>query len=716
MAGKVIDATLRFVDKFTEPMNKAVTNIERQSKQIKRFGSNMQKTGKKIAKVGNTLGKSITVPVAALGAASLKTGIEFEDSFTGVKKTVDATEKQLDTLKTGIINMSKEIPASTTEINGVAEAAGQLGIETDNILGFTKVMIDLGNATNLSAEDAASALAKYANVTGMSQKDFDKLGATIVDLGNNFATTEADIVNMATRLSGAGSQIGLSNGDIMGISTALSSVGIEAEMGGSAFSKLMGNMQLAVETNSKKLESFAKVSGMSGKEFSKAFKDDAGGAITSFIKGLGDSEKNGISAIKILDDMGIKEVRLRDTLLRASGASDVFADAIKTGNKAWSENTALTKEAEQRYGTTKSKIEITKNKIKALGIEIGEKLMPPFSDMLNSIDGLVTKFADLDPKTQATIMKIAGLAAVLGPCTIGVGKLITGIGSFATNLTDLPKKVNAAKDVINKLKYGNVGLHASFVKENAVLAINKIRLGASKVGTIAYKGAQLAMAGATKLATLAQAGLNAAFIATPIGWIVLGIGAVIAVGIALAKNWDTVKAKATELWAHVKSVFGPIGAWFGTIWDGVKAGFKGFINFIIGGLNLIPKGLNALNVKVPDWVPGVGGKSLGFNVPTIPMLAKGTQNWRGGTAMIHDRGAEIVDLPRGSRVYPHDKSMKKAYQDGAKSGGGSINISVNKLADKIEVRSDKDIDLMVEKLAKKLKEIADNGGGEVEFA
>ncbi len=114
--------------------------------------------------------------------------------------------------------MSKEIPASASAIAEVAEAAGQLGIEVPNILGFTRVMIDLGEATNLSSDEAATSLARLANITGMSQIDFDKLGSTIVALGNNLATTESEIVAMGgLRLAGAGSQIGLTEAQIMSL-------------------------------------------------------------------------------------------------------------------------------------------------------------------------------------------------------------------------------------------------------------------------------------------------------------------------------------------------------------------------------------------------------------------------------------------------------------------------------------------------------------------
>ncbi|MSS63183.1 phage tail tape measure protein [Velocimicrobium porci] len=155
-------------------------------------------------------------------------------------------------------------------------------------------------------------------------------------------------------------------------------------------------------------------------------------------------------------------------------------------------------------------------------------------------------------------------------------------------------------------------------------------------------------------------------------------------------------------------------------WGGVKDIFKGTfqalvglcktpLNAVIGLVNGAIKGINKLGIDIPDWVPGLGGKKLHFEVPTIPMLYKGTSNWQGGTAMIHDRGAEIVDLPKGSRVYPHDKSLRMAREEGRKQGGSSISIA--KLADTIVVREDADIDRIAERIVKRILEVSDNTGG-----
>nr|WP_072514043.1 phage tail tape measure protein [Ndongobacter massiliensis] len=424
-------------DKIQEGMEEAGRRVDEEAKKIGGRFSNLEKTGKNLEKFGSTMTKAVTLPIAAAGIASGKFAMDYESAFAGVRKTVDATEEEYAALSEGIRNMAKEIPASAAEIAGVAEAAGQLGIEKEHLLDFTRVMIDLGNATNLSAEEGATQLSKFANVTRMSQNKFSNLGSTIVALGNNFATTEADIVAMSTRLAGTGSQVGLSEAQIMGFSAALSSVGLEAEAGGSAFSRVMTDMQLAVETNSEMLVEFADVAGMSAEDFKAAFEEDAAGAIIAFIDGLGRAEEKGTSAIKILDDMGINEVRLRDALLRSAGASDLMTEAVKLGTEAWEENNALTKEAEQRYDTTESKLEIAKNRLVDVGISIGEKLLPQLVPLVEKVGDLVTWFSELDEGTQNTIVQVGLFAAAIGPVSGTVGKLLSvggKVGGFLSGL------------------------------------------------------------------------------------------------------------------------------------------------------------------------------------------------------------------------------------------------------------------------------------------
>lgn len=482
------------------------TQLTNTGKKLEEWGEKIEKSGKKIESAGKKLSAFSAASISAL-TLSAKSAIDSEDAFAGVEKTVDGTKEQMEELKQGIRDMAKEIPSSTTEISAVAEAAGQLGIKTENILDFSKAMIDLGNSTNLTADEAASQLAKFANITQMSQKDFDKLGSTIVDLGNKYATTEADIVSMAMRLAGAGKQVGFSEAEILGLATALSSVGIEAEMGGSAISKAMVKMQNAVEQGGKKLdtvlkktgmtlrelelmsandsmgfkelsqsigmtstelkqlitagtnlEDFAKVSGMTTEQFKKAWKEDAAGALSEFIKGLGDAKNKGESAITMLSEMGLTEVRLRDSLLRAANAGTLFNDAINTGTQAWKNNTALTNEANKRYDTLKSKIKIAINKLKDMAITLGNKLMPSIEKVIEGLGKWIDKFSTLSDKQVNMIVKIGLIVAAIGPLVTIIGKVtsviggtIKGIGTFTQAIGVARGKITSTSEAVNGL-------------------------------------------------------------------------------------------------------------------------------------------------------------------------------------------------------------------------------------------------------------------------
>lgn len=381
------------IDKsFTTSLTAANSSLKATVASLDKNFTTLDKGYDKIMKVGKKCFSAIataagvaTVAIGAATAASIAVGSEFESAFAGVKKTVTASEEQLKKFRQDILDMSREIPSSAADIAGVMEIAGQLGIANEYLTDFTKTMINLGVSTNMSAEEAATALAKFANVTGMDPTNYERLGSVIVDLGNNFATTEEDIVNMATRLASTGDLVGLSESQIMALSTAMSAVGIKAESGGSTMSKLLKKMQLAVETNSKSLEDYASVANMSSQEFSDAFKKDAVKALSAFIGGLNDTERNGKSAVAVLDDMGLKEVRLSNTILALAGSGDLMTKAIKMANDAWGENTALAKEAGERYKTTESQLQLMKNAAKELGIVAYEDLREPFVDVIGAI-------------------------------------------------------------------------------------------------------------------------------------------------------------------------------------------------------------------------------------------------------------------------------------------------------------------------------------------
>ncbi len=449
--------------------------------------------------------------------ASISAGSEFEAAFAGVKKTVNASDEEIKQMRDDIREMAKEMPSTAAELSEIAESAGQLGVHTENITEFARTMADMEVATNLTSDEAATEFAQFANITGMAQDKFDELGSSVVALGNNLATTEADMVSMGMRIAAAGEQIGLSEAQIMGYAASLSSVGIEAEAGGSAFSKLLVNMQLAAETG-KGLKDYAKVARMTGEEFKNAFKQDASGAINAFLSGLNDTERNGKSAIAVLTDMGITEVRLRDTLLRASSANDMFGNALDISSQAWKENSALSNEAMQYYQTFENQCGILGNKITDIGISIYDDLKPGLTDVIALANGFVDG--------------VAGNENVVGDI----------IDSAVENMPRMVREAKAMGEAIEDFA-------EPFLKVGGWLVDNPGLI----VGTIAGIGGSLATykvaSGITALASSLSA-LN------PAGMAIMAIGGAAAViaGIGTEVKKSAAEAKRANLNRHFGNI------------------------------------------------------------------------------------------------------------------------------------------------------------------
>lgn len=400
------------------------------SKLDKGFDSIMKAGGKCFSAI-TTAAEVAGAAVAAVSVASIAVGSNFESAFAGVKKTTEATEEEYAKLRKDILDMSRDIPSGAAEIAGVMEIGGQLGIDKDSLTDFTETMINMGVSTNLEATEAADKFARFANITNMSNygqdgvSNYERLGSVVVDLGNNFATTEEEIVSMATNIAAAGDMAGLSQAEIMGLAATLSAVGIASEKGGTAASKILKEMQLAVEGGEEDLEDLAHVANMTAEEFASTFKSNAIGALSAFVEGLGDTDRMGQSAIATLSDLGLTEARLSDVLLRLANAqgemsdeavasavaegvfldetsdvefsSSLLSKAVKMANEAWDENTALAIEAGKRYETFESQCYLLKNAFEELGIGIYDGLTrTPAAEIIGEMKDAVNAFTDND--------------------------------------------------------------------------------------------------------------------------------------------------------------------------------------------------------------------------------------------------------------------------------------------------------------------------------
>lgn len=439
------------VKELTVELNRNEDSWYRHGVAMQHFAGQAMAASESVDKIGGTLTRTVTTPLLGLGAAAAKASIDYESAFAGVRKTVNVTgrdaEAFFEKLSNSAVTMSKELATGASDIADVMAIAGQLGIANDELASFTETVIRLGMNTDMAGEDAASSMARFANITGMAQTEFAKLGSTVVYLGNTFATTESEIMTMAMRIAAAGTQVGLSESQILGFSAALSSLGLEAEAGGSAFSKALKKMETAVATGSDALDDFAKVSGLTRAEFAEMWKNNPADAFQAFIVGLSNMDEAGMSAIATLDEIGITELRLSDTLLRTANATELMKNAQAAANTAWEDGTALMQESNTRLETTASRMTNIKNTVVAAGISFGDTLIPMLEDGAKWLENTADWFANLDEATRKNYITWGLWAAATGPVISGIGKAgkaFSGTINAIGQMAEAVGKANAA--------------------------------------------------------------------------------------------------------------------------------------------------------------------------------------------------------------------------------------------------------------------------------
>lgn len=422
--------------------DKATAVFNNVSKNAKKFGDELDGVTKPLQKTA--------LGTLAAGAAAVKASMDYETAFTGVKKTVDGTPEQLKAVDSGLKQLSKTIPVSAKNLAGLAATGGQLGVATDDILKFTETMAAMGVATNLAGEEGAAALAKYINVSGESMKNIDRVGSSIVELGNNTATTEADIAHMAVRMAKFGKTVGMNSHQTLGYSAALSSMGIEAQAGGSAIGRVWMEIETAVSNGGDALKEYAKYAGKSSQEFAKQWSDDPSGAFAGLVKGLSTTK----NITKALDEIGVSQTLDKTAVLALVNNYELLEKCLNLSSEAYKENTALNKEANAAYGTTANQLQLTMNEITNAGMKWGDILLPEIKSGAQWVGGLAENFGNLDEGTKKAV--------------ISSGKMVIGFGAAAKSAVILSKGIGAVSALGAAL--GPVGLTAAGIAAAGKLA------------------------------------------------------------------------------------------------------------------------------------------------------------------------------------------------------------------------------------------------------
>lgn len=350
----------------------------------------MRGVRKEVTQLGNIAGKAgtnltrnlertvVVGAAAATGAIgyAVKAAMDFESATAGVAKTVDG---DISAIVQGLKDLASNAPIAYEELAGIAEAGGALGVAKGDLLNFTDVVAKLGVTTDLTSDAAATALGHLTTTLRLTGDDYAHLGNALVDLGNNGSSTESQILGMAESIAGTAAIVGLSKQQVLGWGAALANTGEEIEAGGSSLQRFFLESFSMVNQGGDGLKAFAKVAGMSAKDFKAAFQKDASGALEGFLVNLGKLDE--ATQAKTLQDLGFTDIRITRSLLKLLANTDNLTDSLDLSDKAWAENNAMTKEAEKRFATSASQMKILENNVRLAAATIGAELLPQINEL-----------------------------------------------------------------------------------------------------------------------------------------------------------------------------------------------------------------------------------------------------------------------------------------------------------------------------------------------
>lgn len=728
---RVIDAILRLKDEFSGNAGKSITAMTSMSKTSIKISKDIQKAGKSISDVGGKLTGAITMPIVGLGIAASKSALDFKDGLAKVSTIADTSAMSMGEIGKKTLELSSQMGIAATDISEAQYQAISAGAKTAQSLDVVKVAAMSAKA---GFTDTATAIDGLTTVYNSYQGavDYGEIADQMLMTQNYGKTSFGELASSMGQVTPVANALNVGSKELLSSIAVLTKNGI-------ATSQSVTGLKAAYSNILKPTSDAQKEAKRLGLEFNAAHLKSVGWA--KFMAEI--KEKTGGNTESMAKLFGSVEALNSMTVLAGAGFND-FTEALGLMDNA----AGLTEQSYEKMLTPAEKWSISLNKIKNAGIKVGEKLLPLFERMSDVVGKAADKFNGLSDSQIDTIMKIAGMAAAVGPAVLVFGKLVTGVGKGFEAFNKFGKAIKAAKGFLPLLTspvglviIGLVTLIAAIVlviknfdKIKAAVKSFSSRFGldfgivnviikqikaafasiAPQFQAVVAKIKPMIEAIKTTLQPVAEFVMDVLVAKFKIGFVAI-TGFVSGFLTQLKPIMQSVIKVFDGIITFITGVFS--GNWK-QAWEGITTIFsglfeaivgiaKGVINGVAGAVNNVIKTINGMGLKIPDWVPKIGGNVFSINIPTIPMLAKGTNSWRGGIAQVHERGGEIIDLPRGSRVYPHDESVSMARREGASSGS----VTISKLADQIIVREEADIDKIADRLISKIQKARINMGG-----
>lgn len=725
----IVDAILRLTDNFTPTLVKAQDGLTKYSRQAQRVSKDLSKISNNITNVGKSLTLGVTAPIMGIGTASLKATMDFNQSMSKVQALSGATGEQLALLKDKATELGAVTAFSASEVSEAMQYMALAGWKTNDILEGTAGILAAASASGEELATVSDIITDGLSAFGLEANKASHFADVLSTTATNANTTISMMGEAFTYAGSVAGSLGYSVEDTALAIGTMANSGIKASQAGTALRTMMTELTGTIKVTGKTLGTYT-IQTANADGTMKPFRETLESLRYAFSQ-LSEAERASMAESLVGKNAMAGLLAIMNT---SDEAFNSLATAIdnSTGSAERMSDVMLDNLAGQ--------ITIIMSGVESLALAIGERLTPYARKLANSVKKVVTAFNNMTDEQKDTALKIGVLIAIIPVAILIFGKMVKGISGAIGAYSKFSKTVQKAGSIFKVIfsPANKIVLVMTAIALVAVLVIkywepikgffldlvseirsyleacgvdfNKMKETFNKVvqaiGLAIQALISFFMGLWEKIKPLVELFGMSIFVVcheivgafrgmmTGVGNIINGLMSLFGglidfiVGV-FTGNW-------TKAWQGVKDIFSGI-------FEGIAGVCKSVMNTIIGFINGGIRGLNKLtNFKLPDVL---GGQQIGFSIPEIPMLYKGTDNWKGGTAMIHDRGAEIVDLPRGSRVYPHDESIKKAFNDGARSNNG---FNIAKLADTIIVREDADIDRIATALYNKLKKQAFN--------
>lgn len=534
------------------------------------------------------------VALGAMAAAPLKAAVDFESAMSDVRKVVDFPEPDgLKKMGASIRQMSREIPLAASELAAITAAGGQMGIATPNLAEFTRTVAKMATAFDMLPQEAGEAMGKLSNIFGLKGSELSSLGDAINHISNNIAAKAPEIIRTLNRIGGTTKDFGLSEAQASALSGAFIALGKPPEKAATAINAMLMKMRTATKQSNKFQDALGAI-GMSASELESAISDDAQGALMGFLKTLSTIEKDERSGV-LFDLFGMEYV---DDISLLSGSLGTYEKALGlVGNKQKFAG-SMQQEFQIRASTTANQLQLLRNSITEVGINIGTVLLPPLQAVVKTVMFFTTALATMAEKFPVLTKWIAGTTIAL------IALKVASIG---------------------------VGYGWTFIK-----------------------GGWLVFAKLTKVITLAkwaQLSFNASMAANPIGLIVAGVAALISIGILLYRTWEPFRKLIDAIVGGVIGLVKAVGKGWTKLFGGEPPDFStarpapGRVLSAAGSAGTVssippPAGARSMNIAntvgdvIVNAAPGMDEEALAEKM--IDKLARKTAV---------DRRGALYDLP-----------------------------------------------------------------------